>query len=95
MMDRLKQLIKIEIDKGYQIQRGDRFRFLAPETQRKNFAVSVIGEVNIPGIVPITKNNTTLYEVIKSCGGFTAQASLKRARVFSGNSLGKSFRKTI
>jgi protein involved in polysaccharide export with SLBB domain len=80
-------IIKIEIDKDYQIQRGDRFRFLALETQRKNFAVSVIGEVNIPGIVPITKNNTTLYEVIKSCGGFTPQASLKRARVYSQNSL--------
>ena len=80
-------VIKIKIDNDYPIQRGDRFRFLAPETHRRNFAVSVIGEVNVPGVVPITKNNTTLYEVIKSCGGFTSQASLKRARVFSGNSL--------
>ncbi len=80
-------VIKIKIDNDYPIQRGDRFRFLAPETQRRNFAVSVIGEVNVPGFIPITKNNTTLYEVIKSCGGFTDQASLKRARVYSGNSL--------
>jgi len=80
-------VIKIKIDNNYPIQRGDRFRFLAPETQRRNFAVSVIGEVNVPGFVPITKNNTTLYDVIKSCGGFTQQASLKRARVYSGNSL--------
>ncbi|HEY6625561.1 MAG TPA: SLBB domain-containing protein [Ignavibacteriaceae bacterium] len=80
-------VIKIKIDNNYPIHRGDRFRFLAPETQRRNFAVSVIGEVNVPGFVPITKNNTTLYDVIKSCGGFTQQASLKRARVYSGNSL--------
>lgn len=79
----------IGIDRNYPIQRGDRYRFLALETQRKNFAVSVIGEVNIPGTIPITKNNTTLFEVIKSCGGFTPQASLKRARVYSGNSLAK------
>jgi len=85
--------IKIKIDKNYPVQRGDRFRFLAPETQRRNFAVSVIGEVNIPGLVPITKNNTTLYEVIKSCGGFTPQASLKRAKVYSGNSLAKLLEK--
>lgn len=83
----IETILKIEIDKNYPIQRGDRFRFIAPETQRRNFAVSVIGEVNIPGFVPITKNNTTLYEVIESCGGFTPQASLKRARVFSKNSL--------
>jgi len=80
-------ILKIKLDKNYPIQRGDRFRFFAPETQRRNFTVSVIGEVNIPGFVPITKNNTTLYEVIQSCGGFTPQASLKRARVFSKNSL--------
>lgn len=86
-------VIKIKIDKNYPIQRADRFRFLAPENQKRNFAVSVIGEVNIPGFVPITKNNTTLYEVIKSCGGFTPQASLKRARVYSGNSLAKLLEK--
>jgi protein involved in polysaccharide export with SLBB domain len=83
----VQTITKIKIDNEYPIQRGDRFRFLAPETHRRNFAVSVIGEVNVPGVVPITKNNTTLFEVIKSCGGFTSQASLKRARVFSGNSL--------
>jgi protein involved in polysaccharide export with SLBB domain len=83
----VQTISKIKIENDYPIQRGDRFRFLAPETHRRNFSVSVIGEVNIPGGVPITKNSTTLFEVIKSCGGFTAQASLKRARVFSGNSL--------
>ena len=77
----------IKIDKEYPIQRGDRLRFIAPETQRRNYAVSVIGEVNIPGTVPITKNSTTLYEVIIACGWFTPEASLKRARVYSANSL--------
>ncbi|MCW8804388.1 MAG: SLBB domain-containing protein [Ignavibacteriaceae bacterium] len=79
----------IEIDKEYPIQRGDRLRFIAPETQRRNYAVSVIGEVNIPGTVPITKNSTTLYEVIKACSWFTPEASLNRARVYSANSLAK------
>jgi len=79
--------INIPIDENFIIQRGDRIRFLAPETQKKNFWVSVLGEVKIPGFVPITKNNTTLYEVIQLCGGFTSGASLKRARVYSRNSL--------
>lgn len=79
----------IKIDKEYPIQRGDRLRFIAPETQRRNYAVSVIGEVNVPGTVPITKNSTTLYEVIKACSWFTPEASLKRARVYSANSLAK------
>jgi len=80
---------KTKIDINYPIQRGDRYRFIAPETQRKNFAVSVLGEVKVPGLVPITKNNTTLYDVLQACGWFTPQASLNRARVYSGNSLAK------
>jgi protein involved in polysaccharide export with SLBB domain len=78
---------KIKIDNEHPIQRGDRLRFIAPETHRRNYAVSVIGEVIVPGFVPITKNNTTLHEVMQACGGFTPQASLKRARVFSKNTL--------
>jgi protein involved in polysaccharide export with SLBB domain len=79
--------ITIGIDENFPIQRGDRFRFLALENQRKNFSVTVIGEVNIPGTVPITRDNTTLYQVIQSCDWFTPYASLRRARVYSKNSL--------
>lgn len=80
-------ITNIAIDTDYLIQRGDRLRFLARDTQKRNFAVAVIGEVNMPGTIPITKDNTTLYKVIQLCGGFTPQASLKRARVYSKNSL--------
>jgi len=90
---RTQILTKIKIDGDYPIQRGDRFRFIAPETHRKNYSVSVIGEVQIPGTIPITKNSTTLYEVIQACGWFTDQASLNRARVFTGNSLAKLLEK--
>lgn len=79
--------IRIGVNDDFQIQRGDRLRVLAEETQKRNFTVSVLGEVNMPGTIPITKNSTTLYEVIKYCGGFTPKASLRRARVYSKNSL--------
>jgi len=82
-------IIVIPIDEDYLIQRGDRLRFKAPDNQRKNFSVSVIGEVNNPGVIPITKDNTTLYDVIKAAGWFTPLASLNRARVYSKNSLAK------
>jgi protein involved in polysaccharide export with SLBB domain len=79
----------IPIDESFPIQRGDRFRFVVHESQRKNFYATVIGEVNTPGVIPITKDNTTLYEVIKASGWFTPEASLNRARVYSQNSLAK------
>lgn len=82
-------IIVIPIDENFVIQRGDRIRFVARENQRKNFAVTVLGEVNISGVIPITKDKTTLYEVMKSAGWFTPQASFTRARVYSKNSLAK------
>ena len=81
--------IIMKIDMDFLIQRGDRFRFIAPENQRRNYVVSVVGEVNNPGVIPITKDNTTLYEVLKAAGWFTPQASLNRARVYSKTSLAK------
>lgn len=69
------------------LQRGDQIVVLADETQRKEFYVLVLGEVNQPGYIPITKNNTKLGEVIKSVKGFTSNASLKRSRIFRGNSI--------
>ena len=60
---------------------------MAKESQKKGFNVIVSGEVNNPGRIPITKNNTTISEVIKQAGGFKHDASLKRAKLFTGNSL--------
>ena len=64
----------VAIKNNIPLQRGDRLRFIAKENQRRNFSVSVLGEVNSPGSIPITKDNTNLYEVIKLAGGFTLNA---------------------
>lgn len=69
------------------LERGDLIRVLANETQRKGFSVMVLGEVLKPGYIPITKSNTTLREVIEKAGGVNEEASLKRARLYSGTSV--------
>ncbi len=43
--------------------------------------VEVLGEVLFPGEYDIIEGKTTLSEIIKRAGGFTANASLKNARV--------------
>lgn len=78
---------KVDLNSDIEIQRGDQIRVVADETQKRNFRVMVVGEVKRPGSVPITKNNTNLSEVITQAGGFTEDASLKRARIYSGSSL--------
>lgn len=76
--------IKINIKDNIQLKRGDRIRVLAKEIERKEYTVTVVGEVNLPGKIPITKNSTTLKEVIEAAGGFKKTAALNRARLFTG-----------
>ncbi len=77
----------VNINSDYPLQRGDRIIVLAKETERKDYSVLVLGEVNSPGSIPITKDSTTLQEVIGKAGGLKSTASLSRARLFSGSTL--------
>lgn len=78
---------KVGINIDVSLQRGDRIIVIADETQRKDFKVLVVGEVNRPGEIPITKNNTSIKEAIKAVGGFTEEASLKRAKLIRGTNI--------
>lgn len=82
-----QETIIVGIEDDIAIQRGDQIIILADETQRKDFFILILGEVNQPGYIPISKNNTRLGEVIKLVKGFTTNASLKRSRIFRGNSI--------
>lgn len=66
------------------LQRGDRVTIVGKEPERKFFFVQIIGEVNSPGIVPITKTTTNLKTVIERAGGFTLNADLDRAELIRG-----------
>ncbi|MBS4033263.1 MAG: SLBB domain-containing protein [Ignavibacterium sp.] len=81
------EIIKTNINSSVSLQRGDQIIIQADETHRKEFNVLVIGEVNSPGYVPITRNNTRLGEIIDKAGGFTSDASILRSRLFRGNSI--------
>ena len=77
----------VNINSNFPLQRGERIVFLADETNKKDYNVLVVGEVNSPGYIPITKNHTTIKDVIERAGGFKKDASLRRARILSGSSV--------
>jgi protein involved in polysaccharide export with SLBB domain len=79
------EVIAVDLNSDASLMRGDRITIVADETQKKEFTVTVIGEVKMPGKIPITKNTTSLKDVINRAGGITENASLKQARVFTGN----------
>jgi len=78
---------KVGINDDIVLKRGDQLRIKALETHKRNFQALILGEVNSPGNIPITKNNTRIYDVIQAAGGFTEQASLRRAKLYTGNRL--------
>lgn len=77
----------VDIDSNVKINRGDQIKVIAPENLRRNYYVLILGEVSKPGSYPITKNNMKLYDVIKTAGGLTKDASIKRSKIYSRNSL--------
>ena len=78
---------KVGLNSDVALQRGDRVRIVANETSRKDFAVYISGEVNMPGYIPVRRNNATLAEVISKSGGLTTQAAGNKAIVFNFNDL--------
>lgn len=81
---------KISLKSDILLQRGDRISVITNETRRLDYTVNVIGEVNKPGIIPITDNHTTVAEVIKKAGGFTSNADIPRAELIRGANAFKS-----
>ena len=84
---REQKVVSVDINSDYPLQRGDRIVVVADETMKKDFSIRILGEVNSPGVIPITKDRTTLHEVINKAGGLTKAASLKHAKLYTGNSI--------
>jgi len=72
------------------LKRGDRITIIGEETFRRDFNVTVAGEVFRPGTVTISKGSTTLKEVIEKAGGFLPSADLARAELLRGANVFKS-----
>jgi protein involved in polysaccharide export with SLBB domain len=79
-----EEIIEVSLEENPLLKRGDRIRVVANETQKRDFKVLVGGEVNKPGYVYITKNSTTIKEVIEKVGGFKENADLINAELIRG-----------
>ncbi|MCE1165655.1 MAG: SLBB domain-containing protein [Bacteroidetes bacterium] len=63
-------------DKNFRIENFDRVLVKFKSQDIKNYSVIILGEVNRPGIYPISQKNTTLKEAIEMAGGFKSNAYL-------------------
>ncbi len=79
-----EDIISVSLDENPTLQRGDRIKVIADETQKRDFKVLVDGEVNRPGYVFITKDQTTIKEVIEKAGGIKSNADLRNAELVRG-----------
>lgn len=77
-------IITVKITDDFNLMAGDRIRVLADETLKRNYKVLIEGEVNKPGYIYITKEKSTIKDVIEKAGGFKANADLDRAELVRG-----------
>lgn len=69
-------------DKNFKINVYDRVFVNFKTDNVKNLSVTVLGEINKPGIYPIAQKNTTLKEVIEMAGGLKSTAYLPLCILF-------------
>jgi protein involved in polysaccharide export with SLBB domain len=74
--------VKYEESKFMKLQPNDRIMVMAYAEQRRDFRVSVLGEVTRPGYYPITLNSTKLSDIIKEAGWFSPQAYLPTSEIY-------------
>ncbi len=82
--------IEVNLSDDVPLERGDRIVVLAQDNEKKNFFVDVIGEVNMPGKIPITKDKTTIRQVLKQCDWFKDDADLSKAELIRSTNAFKS-----
>lgn len=75
-----EELFKVSISDDFVLKRGDRIRVGSGETQRKNFKIIIAGEVEFEGEFPVSKNSTSLYDVLTR-SVLRPTADLKRVRI--------------
>jgi len=78
-------IIHYSVQDNPKLVRGDRIKVVANETFRRDFKVLVGGEVNKPGYIYITKDKTTIREVIEKTGGFKENADLINSELIRRN----------
>jgi len=74
--------LSFDESKNYKINIYDRIIVRFKSNYLKNVSVTVLGEVNRPGVYPISFKNTRLKEVIEMTGGFKPTAYLPLCIVF-------------
>lgn len=77
----LRKIVRGE-QKDIALQRGDRIVVYDQYIEQRALFVRVVGEVQFPGLYPISKDSTFLSEIIQRAGGVTNLASLKNSQLY-------------
>ena len=77
--------VSLDNAESYLLQAGDVIQVLGENYERKDYKVLIVGEINKPGYVFITKANTTLRDVINKAGGLKNTAWLERSELIRAN----------
>jgi polysaccharide biosynthesis/export protein len=74
--------VNYERDKHMPLQVNDRVYVMSTNELRRDFRITIWGEVVRPGPYPITENSSKLSEIIKLCGGLKENAYLPTSELY-------------
>ncbi|MBE2216767.1 MAG: SLBB domain-containing protein [Ignavibacteria bacterium] len=77
-----KMIVKFEENKDLKLEVNDRVYVNPYAEQRRDFKVSILGEVVRPGTYPITLNTTKLSDIINESGGLLPHSYLPNSEVY-------------
>lgn len=87
-----EEVIEVDLKSDFPLKRGDRIRIPFEASYRKNYKALVVGEINKPGYIYLTNNNTTIRELIEKAGGFTSKASLGMSELIRSTDVNQMFK---
>lgn len=77
-----KKIVKYEENKSLKLEVNDRVYVNPYAEQRRDFIVTIVGEVVRPGTYPITLNTTRLSDIINEAGGTLPNSYLPNSEVY-------------
>jgi polysaccharide export outer membrane protein len=75
-------IVKYDENKHMPLQINDRVYVMSTTELRRNYKVTILGEVLRPGPYPITVNSTHISQILKETGGFTQNAYLPTSELY-------------
>lgn len=85
------EIIDSPISQNIELKRGDRIQLVGIHPEKNDYKILILGEINNPGFISVSKGEQNISEIISRAGGFTQLANKKNVRIFRSDVIPTQF----